>query len=383
MRQTAIMDFLSDLRGHDGGWAPTSERVLQTDQLGREVNEPPEPVLAAATASLAKFRTGPSDPDSLPSVPSFDRHSARPSHLGPLGTPTEEPGSPAAPVLSADDLDALADLTYAELARVRGIDPAAVERLSNVKLGRPTPRPASAPAPPHPGPPAPIPAPAPVATAPAPPRPPARPVVAPPPPAARALPTWPPEGHVPQPTAQYHRPSWPKPRRSGRPARRVLAALVVVAVAAAAAWYFVVRPAAPSAPSAWDPRVVSTVALVAHADGLAWKHPVRVVFLARSSYQERFSPAPGSARRGSAPAGTDVARYVPSSRTVYMSGSNLDYYSRFALTGQLAEALRAQYPGPADAALTRALATRAQDAYLSKLSAAQLRVLQVEQAQPS
>jgi hypothetical protein len=35
MRQTAIMDFLSDLRGHEGGWAPTSERVLQTSSVAR------------------------------------------------------------------------------------------------------------------------------------------------------------------------------------------------------------------------------------------------------------------------------------------------------------------------------------------------------------
>jgi hypothetical protein len=373
MRQTAIMDFLADGRGGAAVWAPTSERVLQTAELsgGGDCG------VAAATASLSQFLAAPAAPDSLPSVPAFDQFSARRSGLGPAATEVVRTTGP--PALTADDLDALEDLTYAELAAARGVDPAAVERLTGVRLGRPPARPGLGPPPPHlPNEPATAP-PAPALTQPG-------PVGAPPPPAAPApdaLPTWPPPGHM---APAGHHPLRPRSRWAGlrrgsfRRRRRALGAIALLAVAAAAAWYFLLRPGAPSTPSAWDSRVVPTVAFVAHQERLAWKHPVRVVFLPKSEYQARFGETLASAQSRPGPAGRDVAEYVASGPVVYVNGASLDFYARYALVGQLTEALRAQYPGSASAALVRANAIRVQSAYLSDLSAAQVRALRAEQA---
>ena len=368
MRQTAIMDFLADWRGPDGTWAPTSERVLHTAELGSDTGAA-APAVAAATASLAQFLAGPADPDSLPSVPSFDQFSARPGRFGSIRP--EEPASAGPYPLTTEDFDALEDLTYAELAQARGVDPAAIERLSGVKLERPPGRPAPAPPLPTPTPPPPRPAVRPVAAAPPPPPPPAAP-------AAPVLPTWPPEGHAGAPVRA--RQQWPRRRRAPLRPFRVIAAVALLGAVAAAAWYFLLRPSGPSTPSGWDGRVASTVAFVAHEERLPWKHPVRVVFLSRAGFQQRFGELLASAQSRPGPVGTDVADYEASGQVVYVSGDSLDYYGRYALAGQLTEALRAQYPGSASAAMTRAQALRIQTVYLSELSPAQLRALRAEQA---
>ena len=175
--------------------------------------------------------------------------------------------------------------------------------------------------------------------------------------------------------------SWPPANRSRRRTRRALALLALIALGGGAGWYFFLRPKAPSTTSAWDPRVASTVAFVSHEEGLAWKHPIQVQFLSHASYQARFGESLASAGAQAGPVGSDVAEYVPARGVVYVSGATLDYYSRLALTGQLAEALRDQYPGSASAAAVRILAGKAQSSYLSELSAAQIRALHVEQAQ--
>ena len=350
MRQTAIMDFLSDGRGQGGGWVPTSERVLQAGELTGESD-----AVEAATASLTQFVSPPGVTDSLPSVPAFDQFSARRSAMGPVVTQERPPTT--APTLTPDDLAALEELTNAELVQARGTAPA----------------PASSPAPP-------IAPPTAAPSTPAPPRIRPRPVPAPAPPSTPArdiLPTWPPGGHV-VPAWQYQAPNR-RPGSGFRPGR-ILAVLVLLALAGGVAWYFLLRPQPRPAPSAWDPRVSSTVAFVSHVERLSWKHPVSVVFLSRSGFQQKFRASIAAAGSRPEPAGIDVVQYVPSSRVVYVLGTSLDYYGRYALAGQLTEALRAQYPASASTAFVRAQAVRVQATFLSGLSADQIQSFLAEQA---
>lgn len=315
MRQTAIMDFLSEGGGPEGGWAPTSERVLNTAELG---------------------------PDSLPSVPAFDQFSARRSGSSPVRT--AEKAEPGPRPLTAEDLAALEAVTRSE----------------------PAPRTATGPPPPA--------------------KPPPRPEPEPPGPPVRDpdfIPTWPPEGHTAWIRAD-HRP--PRTGRAGlgaavlRYGRRAMGLVLVLAVASVASWYFVPRPGGPAVAATWDPSVVPTAAFVAHQERLPWKHPVRVVFLPRSAYEQRFGESLASVHSRPGPAGTGMAQFVPSGQVVYMNGSSLDIYARYALAGQLTEALRSEYPGLASAAAVQAQALRVQAMFVRQLSTTQVHALHVEQA---
>lgn len=351
------------------GWIPTAERVIEPTQLAG-----PEPGGVGG----------------------------RPAGFG----PPHRAGAASPAPLTADDLEALEDLTFAEIARARGLDPDAVERLA---IRPPRPRPsastatvvsapltatATAPAPvtedtpsarnghdqPTAAPPGWL---APVEPAvmetiriapPAPVRP--RPAVVHEVPAPQ-LPVWPPVGGAapvaPAPLDKRLGPVPSKHRRyPGARARRqrMAAAVILLAAGAGTAAWFATRSHVPGAPASWDPRVGQLAGFVQHDRGLAWKQPVRIDFLTPASYRARFATVAG----GPGPVGAIRARYVSSDRTVFVAGSYLDLYGRVAVVGGLTEALQDQYPG-ATSALADSEAVRIQADYVRTLTPAQQQVL--------
>jgi hypothetical protein len=334
MRETALMDVLQGPRTSTAtvDWAPSAEKVLNHEELVA--------------------------PDTGPE----------------LGDP---------------DLGALEDLTFAELARARGLDPDAIEPIG--RLGR------SGAAPPPEtfgrdrfrtvpaavrG----------VAPTPWPPR----------GAGGDGLPTWPPAGEAAvwlsaRPTATRFKGNRLKVkgnrlkvkgnrlkvkgnrlkgRRSGparsRKGRRMIASATVAAAlaGAAAGWVVAHRPVGPSH---WDPRVASIAAFVAQQTARPWKHPVAVSFLPVSAFAARFGtalpPPPG-------PIGAAAARFAPQQDTVFVNGPVLDVYRKVALAGQLGQALEAQYSLPARLAVGGAAA--AQTAYVRALPQVQAQTYQRE-----
>jgi hypothetical protein len=83
---------------------------------------------------------------------------------------------------------------------------------------------------------------------------------------------------------------------------------------------------------------------------------------------------------GSGPSGTNVARYVPANRTVYVEVGLVDLYTNVAVIGQLSEALHGQYPGLSSTVAAQVAASRAQAAYVATLSPRQALALRQEQA---
>jgi hypothetical protein len=281
----------------------------------------------------------------------------------------------AGPDFGDPDLGALEDLTFAELARARGLDPDAIEPIG--QLGRsgaaPVPEtfrrdrfrnvPAAA-----------WPAPAAdrgVASTPWPPR----------GAGGDGLPTWPPAGEAAvwlsaRPTPTRFRGNRLRGRRSGparyRKGRRMIASATVAAALAgvAAGWVLAHRPVGPSH---WDPRVASIAAFVAQQTARPWKHPVAVSFLPVSAFAARFGsalpPPPG-------PVGAAAARFAPQQDTVFVNGPVLDVYRKVALAGQLGQALEAQYSLPAGLAAGGAAA--AQTAYVRALPQVQAQTYQRE-----
>jgi hypothetical protein len=149
--------------------------------------------------------------------------------------------------------------------------------------------------------------------------------------------------------------------------------LALVALAGGVAWYLAFRPHPPHSPVAWYARVVSAAVFVGHEQHLSRKHPVTVSFLADGAFQARFGESLAAARPGPGPAGTGLAQYVSSADTIFVRGTSVDFLTRYALVGQLVEALRGQYASGADAA-------QAQAAYVRSLTPAQVQTLRAEQA---
>ena len=107
MRETAIMDILNTVRGDDsdGGWLPTAEKVIGSEALsgsflGVQASQFEPPVTAFGAADVADQAAA-----------------ARPPGFGPpkrAAGGSVAPGGP--PVLSAEDLEALAELANDDLA---------------------------------------------------------------------------------------------------------------------------------------------------------------------------------------------------------------------------------------------------------------------------
>lgn len=327
MGETALMDVLLGANGttavpSDHEWAPSAEKVLDHGQLAAD-------------------------------QPAADRRAAD-------QRAAERPVADPVALAADSDLDALGDLTFAELARARGLDPDAIDQLGllparpgpALERFQPIARPTRAASP-------------------------ARPPIAP----ERSLPTWPPAGEAPTwsasgpasrglgPVRSRHRP-YPG-RRPGRARRLIaIAVLAVVAGSGAAAWGVAHRR---TGPSRWDPRVASIAAFVAERSGRPWKHPVTVDFLPTAGFSARFAaPVPGPP----GPIGTAAARYAPQPDTVYVDGPVIDVYRKVALAGQLGEALQAQY-GVAGLPAERAAAA-AQAAYVRALPPVQDQAYQAE-----
>jgi hypothetical protein len=330
MRETALMDILQDggVASPADQWAPSAEKVLGPAQL-----------------------TG---GDLTAAAPDTGLPAPRPAGFGP---PRDTgPGSNRAsgrPVLSAADLDALEDLTFAELAQARGLDAAALPRL--VALKRPRcdgPPPGAAPGP------------APVAP---------RSILP-----TDALPTWPPPGLVAAwstaPTSKHLGPLRGRhrgylQRRSGW--ARLMAAALAFAGAGVAVWILVLRPPNPSPPSGWDPRVAPIASFVQHQRGLIWKHSLRVSFVSSQAYADRFGVA-----YPSSPGGSNVAHYDSSDDQVYVSGTPIDLYQLFGLAGQLTEALDGQYGGSAPTSAGYVEAAKIQAAWVRTLPASAVQALE-------
>jgi hypothetical protein len=355
MRETALMDILQDggVASPADQWAPSAEKVLGPAQL-----------------------TG---GDLTAAAPDTGLPAPRPAGFGP---PRDTgPGSNRAsgrPVLSAADLDALEDLTFAELAQARGLDAAALPRLGALKRPRcDGPPPGAAPGP------------TPVTPRPDTPRPVTRRPVAARPVAARpvaprsilptdALPTWPPPGLVAAwstaPTSKDLGPLRGRhrgylQRRSGW--ARLMAAALAFAGAGVAVWILVLRPPNPSPPSGWDPRVAPIASFVQHQRGLIWKHSLRVSFVSSQAYADRFGVA-----YPSSPGGSNVAHYDSSDDQVYVTGTPIDLYQLFGLAGQLTEALDGQYGGSAPTSAGYVEAAKIQAAWVRTLPASAVQALE-------
>lgn len=293
MRETAIMDFLSNVRdGSDSRWVPTSEKVIASTEL-TEGGYPEEGQYGEGTPAegdASRFLTAPGTRFEPPVVGSGNgADQPRPAGFGPprvVAAMAAHPGAAPAP----DDPDALEDLTYEQLAKARGLDPATSDPLSKVKLkprparpaagddlaGRPTPeKRAAAPARPGEGSGAGAPGARPPAAA-------KTPIGAARTPAARRpasvsaaaliqpIPTWPPAGaHVERPPARLTDknigpvPSRRRPSPGRRTAGRVMIGLLLLLVALVAAWYFLVKERHGVHPALTAPAVTAPAAHVA------------------------------------------------------------------------------------------------------------------------
>jgi hypothetical protein len=178
-----------------------------------------------------------------------------------------------------------------------------------------------------------------------------------------------------QPKGRHHKKLGPVPskyrpypgRRSGL--ATVVALVLIVAIAGAAAWQFVLKPKS-AWPAHWDPRVASIAAFVQTHAAVTWKHPVRIVFESKAAFAVDAAAAPA----GPSPQGASVARYVPADATVYVNGTAVNVYAKVALTGQLTEALEAQYLSSASPAIDRE-AAKVQAAMIQSLPATQAALL--------